>query len=223
MKLGNKGFAITSIIYSILILFLALVVLILNNMAVRQNIFEKQKREILSKLENFKICMPVESSEYGNVPTGGYNYSDEYICNVDGTNYYHFYVLDTTTDSVSLIMANNYTDSTVPLTMSCDIDILNTYMEHIQNEFTEIASVTLPTKEQLMKANGQSDTSFPVWLCNNLSGKPNNVSNVYGYWTSSLNENSGTAMISDHLSVYTTSNDFYFGIRPVITIKKGKI
>ena len=51
MKQNNKGFAITSIVYSILVLFLALALLILNNMSVRQNIFEKQKLDILKKLE----------------------------------------------------------------------------------------------------------------------------------------------------------------------------
>ena len=68
MRLNNKGFAITSIVYSILVLFLALVLLILNNIAVRQNIFEKQKQEILGKLETHTIRY--YSLESGNIDYG---------------------------------------------------------------------------------------------------------------------------------------------------------
>lgn len=51
MKFNNRGFAITSIIYSMLILFLTLVVLILGNLASRKAIFDKQKEDILDKFE----------------------------------------------------------------------------------------------------------------------------------------------------------------------------
>lgn len=50
MKLNNKGFAITSIIYSMLILFLTLVVLIISNLASRKAVFDKQKTDILEKI-----------------------------------------------------------------------------------------------------------------------------------------------------------------------------
>jgi len=43
----------------------------------------------------------------GNIPQGNYEPGDEYIINVDGTNEYHFYVLSTEGDKVSLIMSRN--------------------------------------------------------------------------------------------------------------------
>ena len=46
---NNKGFAITSIIYAMLILFLGLILLILGNLASRKAMFDKEKNEILSR------------------------------------------------------------------------------------------------------------------------------------------------------------------------------
>lgn len=46
---NNKGFAITSIIYAMLILFLGLILLILGNLANRKAMFDKEKNEILSR------------------------------------------------------------------------------------------------------------------------------------------------------------------------------
>ena len=46
---NNKGFAITSIIYAMLILFLGLIFLILGNLASRKAMFDKEKNEILSR------------------------------------------------------------------------------------------------------------------------------------------------------------------------------
>lgn len=57
MKLNNKGFAITSIIYSMLVLFLALVLLIMSNLASRKVLFDKEKNDTLSKIED-KISAP---------------------------------------------------------------------------------------------------------------------------------------------------------------------
>ena len=56
---NNKGFAITSIIYAMLILFLGLIFLILGNLASRKAMFDKEKNEILSRFngdeDGFKI------------------------------------------------------------------------------------------------------------------------------------------------------------------------
>lgn len=60
MKINNKGFAITSIIYSMLILFLTLVVLILGNLANRKVVFDNQKKEIVEKFHPSSIYQQVE-------------------------------------------------------------------------------------------------------------------------------------------------------------------
>ena len=53
------------------------------------------------------ICTAVTTATTGNVPTGSFNYGDEYTCNVgDGENK-TFFVLENNTDTVSLIMQAN--------------------------------------------------------------------------------------------------------------------
>lgn len=56
---NNRGFAISSIIYSMLVLFLALVLLIMSNLASRKVIFDKQKNDILDKIGfNTDVSIP---------------------------------------------------------------------------------------------------------------------------------------------------------------------
>lgn len=52
MKLNNKGFAITGIIYSILLLFIVLIVGILMMLGNRKILLDKLKEEIIDKIEN---------------------------------------------------------------------------------------------------------------------------------------------------------------------------
>lgn len=49
--MNNKGFAISGILYSVLLLFLVLILLILNNFQARKVLFDKQKSNVLEKLE----------------------------------------------------------------------------------------------------------------------------------------------------------------------------
>lgn len=53
MKLNKRGFAVTSIIYSMLVLFLALVLLVISNLASRKVLFDKEKNEILDKIFDY--------------------------------------------------------------------------------------------------------------------------------------------------------------------------
>ena len=49
---NNKGFAVTGILYAILVLFLFFILLILNNFQARKVLFDKQKDTVLEKLGN---------------------------------------------------------------------------------------------------------------------------------------------------------------------------
>lgn len=51
MKLNNKGFALTSIIYMLIVLFLLLLLLLLANLASRKVVLDKVKNDVKSKLE----------------------------------------------------------------------------------------------------------------------------------------------------------------------------
>ena len=53
--MNNKGFAITSIIYSMLVLFLALVLLIMSNLASRKVAFDKEKSDLIGELAALNV------------------------------------------------------------------------------------------------------------------------------------------------------------------------
>ena len=50
MKLNNKGFALTSIIYMLIVLFLMIMLLILSNLATRKVVLDKVKYDVKMKL-----------------------------------------------------------------------------------------------------------------------------------------------------------------------------
>ena len=49
MKLNNKGFALTSIIYMLIVLFLMIMLLILANLAQRKVVLDKIKNDVKNK------------------------------------------------------------------------------------------------------------------------------------------------------------------------------
>ena len=49
---NSNGFAVTGILYAILVLFLFLILLILNNFQARKVLFDKQKNVVLEKIDN---------------------------------------------------------------------------------------------------------------------------------------------------------------------------
>ena len=70
---NNKGFAISSVVYAMLILFLGLVLLILGNLASRKAMFDKEKNEILTRFNGDETnVVTYENGEevYFNVTTG---------------------------------------------------------------------------------------------------------------------------------------------------------
>ena len=78
---NNKGFAITSIIYAMLILFLGLIFLILGNLASRKAMFDKEKNEILSRFNGDDDALrKYKNGEvvYFNVTTGSKCSSSDY-------------------------------------------------------------------------------------------------------------------------------------------------
>lgn len=50
MKLDNKGFALTSIIYMLIVLFLMILLLVLSNLASRKVVLDKLKYDVKTKL-----------------------------------------------------------------------------------------------------------------------------------------------------------------------------
>lgn len=70
MKLNNKGFALTSIIYMLVVLFLMLMLLILANLSQRKIVLDKIKADVKQHLNQGGIIGEVENNE---TPTPGPN------------------------------------------------------------------------------------------------------------------------------------------------------
>lgn len=73
MKLNNKGFALTSIIYMLIVLFLLIMLLLLGNLATRKLILDKLKTDVKNKLNQGGINVATETL-YDSLLT--YYYSD---------------------------------------------------------------------------------------------------------------------------------------------------
>ena len=126
MKLSNKGFAISSIMYIILVLGVILMVITLALLGGRKLVLDKLKGEVISGIyeeviieppneEPLKICIAVtdENVTTGNIPSGSYLAGDEYICQVNDEESYHFFVVSTTlgednqVERVNLLLERN--------------------------------------------------------------------------------------------------------------------
>ena len=69
MKLNNKGFALTSIIYMLIVLFLMIMILILANLAQRKVVLDKLKYDVKEKL-NQTVSINAQNLPYQNTTTG---------------------------------------------------------------------------------------------------------------------------------------------------------
>ena len=198
------------------------------------------------------ICTAVTTATTGNVPTGSFNYGDEYTCQV-GDNYTNtFFVLEKNTDTVSLIMKENYTDSYVPQTLTWCTDggsntstcknITSTgsnapdgadYLGHIKEIFNKDGvTVSFPSASQIATASGQTFdnsgiTDLPTWIYDYLNRTTHPVSDLIAYWTITPN-----AAASSRAWLVEYGGTLYYntaflksspGVRPVITISKSLI
>ena len=191
------------------------------------------------------ICTAVTTATTGNVPTGSFNYGDEYTCQVGNSYTNTFFVLENNTDTVSLIMKENYTDSYVSSSITWCIDggtnnttcknITSTgsdavegkdYLGHIKSIFNKDGvTVSFPTYDQIYKAAGNKSSSFPTWLYDYLYNTTHPLSNVWGYWTTTSNDSYAAWYVTHtgSLSSYVVNDPDNDGLRPVITISKSLI
>ena len=184
------------------------------------------------------ICTAVTEATTGNVPSGSFNYGDEYTCEVGDSYSNTFFVLENNTDTVSLIMKENYTDSYVPkkLAWCTDGGTTNTCKSINSAEAIALAKsvfnksgveVSFPTKDQIYKAAGNKTSEFPVWLYDYLSGRTHPVSGVLGYWT--ITPTADSSLSAWVVYYYGNFEDIlvnstsYYGVRPVITLSKTLI
>ena len=177
------------------------------------------------------LCKAVTTATTGNIPSGSFNYGDEYICNLgdtDDSKNLTFFVLDKTDTEVSLIMNKNLGNTTIWAEEVTDTTpvIANMELQSRIENWNVVANkikVGFPSKNQIEKTY---TGSMPIWLYDYLDGgTPNTVSNLWGYWTSSPNT-SGTAWVVVYQGTLDTTsigNDVVYGIRPVITVSKSQL
>ena len=195
------------------------------------------------------ICKAVTVATTGNVPAGSFNYGDEYTCQV-GDNYSNtFFVLENNTDTVSLIMKENYTDSYVPKTLSwctdggednttCkSINLTGSnastgkdYLGHIKSIFNkDEVEVSFPSANQIGTSSRKpfSDSvinGLSTWLHDYLDETIHPVAGVKGYWTTTpraaYSDEAWIVHYSGRLDKISVGFAGYYGIRPVITIPK---
>ena len=206
------------------------------------------KMGALPPVTHSSICTAVTTATTGNVPTGSFNYGDEYKCKVGDSYTNTFFVLENNTDTVSLIMKENYTDSYVPETLSwctdggtnnttcknitatgSDAPTGKDYLGHIKSIFNkEGVEVSFSSASQIATASGKtfnnsSILGLPTWLYGNLSSS----SEPYGYWTTTplTNSTSHTWYVYYAGALYNSSTyvsySFYNGVRPIITLSKS--
>ena len=82
MKLGNKGFAITGILYTIFILFLMILLSVLGGLNIKRKLLEKNIDNMKESLE--EKCQEIENDNDFPYTT---KYLGKYIIEVNGTTY----------------------------------------------------------------------------------------------------------------------------------------
>ena len=178
------------------------------------------------------ICTAVTEATTGNIPSGSFNYGDEYTCEVGDSYTNTFFVLENNTNTVGLIMKENYTDSYVPSKVAWCTDgernnktcknINSTgndapegkdYLGHIKSIFNKDGvTVSFPTYDQVV---GTYEEAIPTWL-----------SGADGYWSATPSEDSTVAC--NISSSFVTCNfggvwSASYGLRPVITVPKSEL
>ena len=197
--------------------------------------------------ETEPLCTGVTTATTGNVPTGSFAYGDEYTCKVGDSYTNTFFVLENNTDTVSLIMKENYTDSYVPKvtgwctdegdnntcknisTTGSEAPDVADYLGHIKSIFNkEEVTVSFPTYDQIYKAAGNKTSGFSIWLYDYLNNNlTHSVSDLKGYWTTTPDADDSslawTVYYAGNLSSAPVDFIGFYGVRPVITIPKSMI
>ena len=166
---NNKGFAITSIIYAMLILFLGLIFLILGNLASRKAMFDKEKNEILSRFngdeDGFKIYKNGEVV-YFDVTTGKSCSSSEYTETQSNTGTksgcMKFYAFnDDGKDTVNLILDHN-TTATVAWTSGSSASGPKKVLEQLKTDTSSWVGTITPENYSIDQTGQPSNAKYTI-------------------------------------------------------------
>ena len=188
------------------------------------------------------LCKAVTTATTGNIPSGSFNYGDEYICNLgdtDDSKNLIFFVLDKTDTEVSLIMNknlgdavawseddNNHKDDESKQAITAKLALKERTLSWTKLNQSQI---TLPSGQQIATAGGDTkwtDNTYGTgfsdfkWLYDNLIDS-------YDYWTETAYSKNSTESWSvnswGELGTNEVNNENNIGIRPVISIPKSQL
>lgn len=247
MKLNNKGFAVSSIMYLILIIAIILVSITLAILANSKLILDSKRNDVLKDMykdmyDDILCYSATESTKTtGNVPQGNFDYGDEYVCELGDEIKNVFFVIESNENTVSLIMNANIGKDGKAVTSSSNNEYVawanssssnviiaqNTLLERT-SLWTKIkkSQIVLPTRNQLYTASGGKRTGLPMWLHDYMKTSTHPCENVLGYWTSTLNTATARTYSVDYngsITYLDVSNNTTNGIRPVIILKKSNL
>ncbi len=242
MKLNNKGFAVSSIMYLILIIAIILVSITLAILANSKLILDSKRNDVLKDMYDDMLCYSVTESTKttGNVPQGNFDYGDEYVCELGDGIKNVFFVIENNQSTVSLIMNANIGKDGKAVTSSSNNEYVawaNSSSSNViiaQNTLLERTSlwtilkksqIALPTKDQLYTVNDGKMAGLPMWLHDYMKTSTHPCENVLGYWTSALVTTDSAYAIDYNGNIISSAitNSSTNGIRPVIILKKSNL
>ena len=239
MKLGNKGFAISTIMYMILILALVITACALAVLNSRSNILNKLKDNVQKQIndqneeENF-ICKLKEGSLE-------YSIGNLYSCNVSNTEEYDFYLLSQTDAEVNLIMEDKliFDSGSYSEDVSVSTESLVKYSSEATNPKDALLVLKTITdnwfylddrKDTIVDGNNTIDyTGYKARLLtfNDISAYVDSneltIDFISDTLTSSIYNNDLIYSISDNKVIIDKKTIDEYNIVPVITVSKEKI
>lgn len=239
MKLGNKGFAISTIMYMILILALVITACALAILSSRSNILNKLKESAQNEINNISkgadfICKLKEGNKE-------YAIGNLYSCDVSNTEEYNFFLLANNEKTVDLIMEDNLIFSTGTYSEDVSVSTLSKVRYSIKETNPKDALLVLKTitdnwfyldsrKDIIIDGNNTIDyTGYKARLLtfNDIKNYVNDdnltIDFISDTLTSSIYNNDLIYSISDNKVIIDKKTTYEYSIVPVITVSKEKI
>jgi len=232
---NNRGFAISTMMYMILILGLTIVAIVLSMFNNRGNVLSKLRSsvqdEINDTVEADYICVGINTN-------GEYNIGDKYNCSVSNTEEYDFYIISSDTDNVNLIMKDallfgkgNYgadndvvTDNKVAYITDSDYETTSEYkpitalkvLKNVTDNWFYIDNRT-------DTVDGVSYNNYKARLLSNNDITNSNIEYISDTLTSTIvADNKIYSVVSNEVNNEKLVTDL-FNIVPVITLNKSKL
>ena len=223
----NRGFAISTMMYMILILGLTIVAIVLSMFNTRGNILSKLRsdvqEEINDTIESDYVCVGIDTNSE-------YNVGDKYTCSLSNTEDYDFYVISSDNDSVNLVMSeallfeNDKNSNKVAYINDSDYAVSGEYKPitalkvlksntdnwfYIDNRTDTVDGVSYNDYKARLLSNGDITSSNIEYISDTLTSTIVTDNKIYSVVNNEVNNEK---IVTD-----------LFNIVPVITVSKSKL